>query len=346
MSFEAQSWARRQRCGNVARKAVLMTLANWADADGFVKACRVEYIEQFTELGRSSVFNRLRELENMGAFTRERGHHSDGRTVSLNLQFQAEIGEAESPETSEDEKTKSSGLDQTKSSGLDSVSSDESSGLDQTKSSGLDSRFMEENLLKNPSTTTTSSPSSAASPADDQASEEPKGPKEASEGWQTFLQAYPFDATMAVDEAEELFEALSIKDRLKAIRFAKIYSEDLKRRGKSHARDIAAWLKGRAFDKLEAALGLKARSIGLPKPQVFVARGTDAWKAWTNSRVRPLPVTTHGGQTGWWFPDSLPASLDRPARRAIHRRTGGAGRSGEARLEKGCNINAEVEDFA
>jgi hypothetical protein len=88
MSFEAMIWAHRQTCGNVARKAVLMALANWADAAGFVRALLFEHLGQATELSRTGVFARLRELEVGGALTRERGHHADGRTVSVKLRLE------------------------------------------------------------------------------------------------------------------------------------------------------------------------------------------------------------------------------------------------------------------
>jgi hypothetical protein len=72
MSFEAMNWARRQTCGVTARKAVLLALANWADAEGFVKRIRIDYLEQTTELSWPGVYLRLRELEAGGAITRSR----------------------------------------------------------------------------------------------------------------------------------------------------------------------------------------------------------------------------------------------------------------------------------
>jgi hypothetical protein len=88
MSTEAQSWAHHQICGNVARKAVLMALASWADASGFVVTVLFEHLEQATELSRTGVYARLRELEAGGVLTRERGHHPDGRTVSARLNLE------------------------------------------------------------------------------------------------------------------------------------------------------------------------------------------------------------------------------------------------------------------
>jgi hypothetical protein len=79
------NWARRQTCGVTARKAVLLALANWADAEGFVKRIRIDYLEQTTELSRPGVYLRLRELEAGGAITRTRGLDKNGLVVSATL---------------------------------------------------------------------------------------------------------------------------------------------------------------------------------------------------------------------------------------------------------------------
>jgi hypothetical protein len=105
MSFDAMIWAHRQTCGNVARKAVLMALANWADADGFVKALLFEHLGQATELSRSGVYERLRELEVGGLLTRERGHHADGRAVSVKLSLEGSFSNALNPPSQKVHKT-------------------------------------------------------------------------------------------------------------------------------------------------------------------------------------------------------------------------------------------------
>ena len=128
-----------------------------------------------------------------------------------------------------------------------------------------------------------------------------------SDGFRAFVLSYPFDSTMAFDEAERLFGALSIEDRRKAIRYAKIYAADLKRRGRAQPKDIARWLRSREFDKLDAAAGgAGAQSIGVASGPVFVARGTDAWAAWRRAKGRDLPLVERAGLTGWWFPSPLP----------------------------------------
>ena len=106
MSCEAHAWAYRQNCDNVARKAVLMTLAHWADAAGFVKSVSIAHLQQATALSRSSVFTRLRELEVGGALERERGHHDDGRTVSATLNLGGCFTAPADPPSDEIQKTR------------------------------------------------------------------------------------------------------------------------------------------------------------------------------------------------------------------------------------------------
>jgi hypothetical protein len=114
---------------------------------------------------------------------------------------------------------------------------------------------------------------------------------------------------MNVDEAHQLFEALSTGDQRKAIRFAAVYADDCKRRGKT-PRDIAGWLKARTFDWLETAAAAPAptdQRVG--NSTVFVGAGTAAFVAWVRAGHKPglnfstCPMT---GATGWWFPTTFP----------------------------------------
>jgi hypothetical protein len=314
MSFEAQQWAVQQRCGNLSRKAVLMILANVADGDGFVRSVRVEYLQWTTELSRRTIYRELRELENGGALTRDRGHNDDGRTASCTLNLTGIFKLRKTPETAEMRETeKDSAMGGTKQSAMDGTKIDKQSAMGGTEQSANgDTSLYWDKLYNIPSTTTLVSPSPARASQDDQPSEANESPKGAFDGFQELLRSYPFDSTMGLDEAERLFDALSVKDRLKAIRFAKIYAGDLKRRGRSQPRDIAAWLKSRAFDRIAASMDEKARSAGLKNAQVFVARGTDAWKAWASTRAKPFPVSEHGGKTGWWFASLYPPRATGP----------------------------------
>jgi hypothetical protein len=71
--------------------------------------------------------------------------------------------------------------------------------------------------------------------------------------FEEFLSAYPFDQTMAVDRAKGEFERLSIEERLKAVRCAKLYRSALEKRGPSVcALNATTWPERRKW--LEAEL--------------------------------------------------------------------------------------------
>jgi hypothetical protein len=114
---------------------------------------------------------------------------------------------------------------------------------------------------------------------------------------------------MNVNEAYRLFEALSVADRRKAIRFASIYAADCKRRGKTQPRDIAGWLGTRTFDRLEMAVVPAPAGPRAGSPTVFVGADTAGFAAWVRAGHKPglnfsrCPMT---GATGWWFPSKFP----------------------------------------
>src|SRR5688572_16061958 len=80
MSFQAMNWAREIRTGSPALKAVLLAVANYADADGSCWPSQ-ERIAHDTELTDRTVRTALKELEARGFLTREerraRGRRSD-----------------------------------------------------------------------------------------------------------------------------------------------------------------------------------------------------------------------------------------------------------------------------
>jgi hypothetical protein len=121
-----------------------------------------------------------------------------------------------------------------------------------------------------------------------------------------FLEAYPFNQTMSVEAAETAFAALSIKDRLKAIRFARVYGDAIKAQNRNHPMHAVNWLKRRKFDDAERVVNAKAAAPSVSGSGIFVARGTDAWEAWSATRSKPWPFTNHGGSTGWFFPSLFP----------------------------------------
>lgn len=80
MSFQAMSWALKQRTGSPSGKALLMALANYADEDGTCFPGQERLAEE-TEQSLDSVQRRLKELESLGLITRERrGGDGSGRS--------------------------------------------------------------------------------------------------------------------------------------------------------------------------------------------------------------------------------------------------------------------------
>jgi hypothetical protein len=130
--------------------------------------------------------------------------------------------------------------------------------------------------------------------------------QEGSEGFLTLLGTYPRDSTMALEEAERLFGALSIEDRRKAIRSVKIYAEDIKRRGRSHPMDLARWLRSREFDVIDRMATAKEAtpSSALAGGPVFVSVESDLWLVLVDRNRREKgrdPPNEIGGKRGWSF---------------------------------------------
>src|SRR5829696_2262427 len=71
MSWEATAWAKKQRTGSPARKAVLLVIADYASHEGEAWPGR-ELIADDTEQSVDSVDRHLRALEEMGLLTVER----------------------------------------------------------------------------------------------------------------------------------------------------------------------------------------------------------------------------------------------------------------------------------
>jgi hypothetical protein len=71
-------------------------------------------------------------------------------------------------------------------------------------------------------------------------------------------------------------------------------------------RHAVNWLKARKFDEIERMADAKGQAAGAHVDQVFVAKGTDAWNAWSATRVRGWPVVQHRLNTGWRFPSLFP----------------------------------------
>jgi hypothetical protein len=133
-------------------------------------------------------------------------------------------------------------------------------------------------------------------------------PQEAFENrLKAFVAAFPFDATASLPAIREVFADLSIEDRMRAIRFAKIYAGDLKAKGRIYHESAVNWLTRRAFDDLEQMADARP-----PRPSsaaagdpVFVSVDSRLWPAMVDRNLREkgrAPPNETGGKRGWYFP--------------------------------------------
>jgi hypothetical protein len=81
MSWAATSWASKVKTGSPAIKLVLLTLANFADDEGYCFPSQ-KTLAEITECGERSIRRYLDKLESMGIIRRVRRHREDGSRTS------------------------------------------------------------------------------------------------------------------------------------------------------------------------------------------------------------------------------------------------------------------------
>lgn len=106
MSLEAITWAYKTEVGSPTRKAVLLVLANYADADDASSYPGRSRIEQMTELKTTAVKDALRDLESMGVVAKEPRTRYDGSSSSnryvINMQWAGGSPDDPSPLVTDD----------------------------------------------------------------------------------------------------------------------------------------------------------------------------------------------------------------------------------------------------
>lgn len=90
MSLEATRWAKRQTTGSATRKAVLMALADYANADGFAWPSQIAIAEE-TEMSERSVRSAIADLVELGLVERQSRRGSDGTRRTDKLRLTLEI---------------------------------------------------------------------------------------------------------------------------------------------------------------------------------------------------------------------------------------------------------------
>ena len=278
------NWAGEQRTGSPARKLVLLVLANWATPEGFVRLVDAEALAEQAEQHRATVFRHLRALEAAGVLTREGGRSGNsGRfgTISGRLHLDRRIA-------------------------AEAAVSDE--GADQAPDS-TESQIATRAATESHSYATRTESHSYATPTYSPESNltlespplPPDGAQEGAIDWAAFLASYPVNSAMSLTAAKEEFLKLSIKDRARAIRWAKSVKAEIagKRREPLAA---VVWLRKREFEALEEREQGVAKAAGVA-PLIFVAKGTRAWEAWIVAGHPRALVTGEKGsnRTGWYF---------------------------------------------
>ena len=260
------------------------------------------------------MFRRLRELEEMGLLTRERSGHRPGGAplivghLHLDVQYSAPQMASEACERQCQSDTEGECQSDTTSGG---------SATGDTEAVPTVALHIENSNLNSKITTTTflaetareSEPSRAPASGNEGLGEKQVSSDSLDHAFGEFLKAYPFDATMNPDLARSEFGRLSIKDRSRAVRWARRYREDSAQRGRTQPVDAAKWLRERRFDHIETIETARANDRGLAKPEVFVVRGTPPWDAWMRFKGKSSHVTTEEKTTrkiGWYFPSLWP----------------------------------------
>ena len=300
-------WAIRQRTGDCASSYVLMLLAMRADERGEMTEIDADYLAERACVSRTTVFRCLKTLRDLGVFeTETRFMRSGGRRVSGRLRLDVLIVSPDMREAhgSEDASERDAEEGSIKSERPDGqVVSNPNEGSSESERPTLCSNSL---VIYPPNPPSAEQPETGEREGDDLEAQ-----------FEKFQRIYPFDASMRISEARKAFEALSLRDRARALRWGAAYAADLERRGATRPVDAARWLRERRFDDVEAVKGVQAKAQGLSGPRVFVAKGTRAWGAWVSHGHKPGLTCGSGtagdSRVGWWFPSLWPPGVDPPA---------------------------------
>jgi hypothetical protein len=92
VSHESLAWYDRQRAADMATQFVLHELCFIADAEGYIRRVKVEYIAERVRAAPSTVFRALNDLEAAGVFSREtRSTANGGKVATGRLHFNCDL---------------------------------------------------------------------------------------------------------------------------------------------------------------------------------------------------------------------------------------------------------------
>ncbi|MBZ6078926.1 helix-turn-helix domain-containing protein [Microvirga puerhi] len=310
MSFQAMTWALNQKTGSPARKAILMSIANYADENGYCWPGR-ETIAEESEQSVDSVDRHLKALEEMGFIKRTpRPPRADGGEQSklIRLMF--------------DQAKMTSDLKANRSPADTEVAS-ENEGMSPPPQ-----------IAAPPSRKLRSSPPQVAAPpaADcgpnlllepikDSSPLTPQGAlggdsisdlKNSDEAFHRFRSAWPSDPTNNWQNIRTIFDKLKEPDRLAAAdtadRYVR-YCQNINRKLQAPKN----WLRDRGWVGFQEMDQKTIQASERAKERVWVLEDTPEWEAWAkfyrdHGKVprQATDLRSQPGGRGWYFPSRLP----------------------------------------
>ena len=344
MSFQAMTWASRQKTGHARARNVLMALANRAGDFG-ESFLRLERIAEESENSRSSVIRALARLERLGLLYRapERRHESGTfggrftssmtfllmneacvqealrhgydpeaiRRAALEAEADDDAGDVDSTAfqvgtRSNSDVNENNELEREKNDGGSNWNAVDSARPDAIWNADRVSLLEREPISKEPLT--------------------PQSPPDASNGaaldqgswlgdWERFRDAWPWAAGELPEQVRKRFRELPPEDRAAAVGFVPAYLAEVRRR-QGRPMQARRWVGLRGWEPF--ALAAKKRPTAKPGSSVPVIKDSDAWKAWlVERRARSFPTRRQviDGRLYevWDFPTLFPPGAARNA---------------------------------
>jgi len=311
MSVTAMNWAKRQRTGSPARKAILLILADYANAEGVSYPSRQRLADE-TDMSLDSVDRNIKDLEVAKFLTkvtgRGTGPHQKPNTYRLNLDLEAlekHLGRNRLYKTPEPhEAALPDGEDGGASDGSEphpaGPQSEPQIPLDLGRSLGRTGAALTEEPLRR---TGEPARASARDPQDDL--------------FQEWWEAYPqHGGGFSKDRARVAWRALSDEDRALALEQAERITAKHMTRGKP--KDPAWWLHDRVFATMAEQAPPRPAAEA---PGYFGRPNTPQWEAWAkhmgkasrdyrdddgDTHIGLRPLSWHDGHEGRWFTSEWP----------------------------------------
>lgn len=304
-SDEAHAWARNLRLQNTNAKFLLMVLAGYVDGDGVCFVSTTALAED-TELSQQTIRSRLGWLEEIGVIARtpqwidEFGHRTSngkGRRTSDNIRLMIDL-DADSIEA---RATGGNGPENPEAKEFDpqNVTLSQPNVVTVAPPAApmpdppVDPQATAEGLISEPEP----EPESLPKPLSEGLDASENAPLKEVEHFPEFWRAYPGHEVMSRYRAMEVFDTMTIPERIHARAAALIHAETLTKM-KRRPKDAHKWLAEKGWQEYPQAK-LPAASVGAAKRLI---RGKELAAVAIGLKIagRPLPsiITTTSEETG------------------------------------------------